>query len=152
MSDHEGVTGGGKDDPDGSDREDSLNWIRRRDEILEVLFWLEGEGFAGEMTASTVARFLTWPEAETQDALDRLVREGYAERSETADEGAADRAGEPRYTLSHDGRQEGGRRFVEEFATMLSRDTHGEACDDPDCACHYEGAAACENRTSEEMR
>lgn len=116
---------------------DRVDRLRRRDEMLQVLFWLEGEGFAGEMTPTRVSRFLGWSVEETRAGLDDLVEDGFASRAD--EEGAG-------WRLTDAGRQEGGRRFVAEFASILSRDTHkGGECHDPDCECHTSplGAAAC---------
>ncbi len=33
--------------------------IARRDDVLELLFWIEGEGFSGTATLDAIARFLT---------------------------------------------------------------------------------------------
>lgn len=120
---------------------DAVGRLRRRDEMLQVLFWLEGEGFASDMTPAGIRRFLDRPEAELAAGLEDLVAAGFAARAED-EAGAA----EPRYELTREGRQEGGRRFLEEFAPLLSRDTHhGSECQDPECECHTSplGAAAC---------
>lgn len=118
---------------------DAVARLRRRDEILQVLFWLEGEGFLSDMTPGGIRRFLDWPEPELAAGLEDLVAAGFAAR-------AAGEDGADRYELTPQGRQEGGRRFLEEFAPLLSRDTHhGGECQDPDCECHTSplGAAAC---------
>lgn len=112
--------------------------LQRRDEMLQVLFWLEGEGFGSEMTAAGVARFLAWPEEEIRAGLEDLAADGFATRP--------DGDAEAGWRLTDAGRREGGRRFVAEFASILSRDTHkGGECHDPDCDCHTSplGAAAC---------
>lgn len=115
---------------------DAVDRLRRRDEMLQVLFWLEGEGFEADMTPDGVARFLGWGPEEIRAGLASLLEAGFAVRDGT----------ESRYQLTEAGRREGGRRFVEEFAPILSRDTHhGSECQDPDCECHTSplGAAAC---------
>lgn len=110
----------------------AVDRVRRRDELLQVLFWLEGEGFDTELNPAGVGRFLDWP-------VD-LIRRGLAELVE---DGFGVTAGE-QVRLTHAGRQEGGRRFVSEFASLLSRDTHhGGECHDPDCGCHELGPQAC---------
>lgn len=139
--------------------------LKRRDELLQVLFWLEGEGFEAEMHAEGVRRFLHWPAEDILLGLEELVEDGYAVRVGRAaaaddeeaaagakDEEAARHADDVKETpaasaplrLTQAGRTEGGRRFVSEFATMLSRDTHhGGECHDPECDCHELGPAAC---------
>ena len=104
--------------------------IARRDEVLELLYWLEGEGFVGSATLSGIARFLVHPEDDVRCTLTELVRRG--------DVVVDDASGEYRLTAS--GRGEAARRFAEEFAPLLSQG-HGE-CNDPQCDCHTNPAAA----------
>ena len=107
--------------------------IARRDELLELLYWLEGEGFDSDATLGRLARFLTYPEHDVQHTLDRLI-----ERGEVRQEGD----GDPRYRLTEPGRREAARRFAEEFAPLLSQG-HGE-CNDPAGECHTDPTAAVE--------
>lgn len=111
--------------------------IARLDEMLELLFWLEGEGFAGNATRPSMARFLTWSETELDSVLGALVERGDVVARE-------DGSGE--YTLTEVGRREAGRRFLEEFSPMLAQG-HGE-CSDPECECRTsaDGPAACRTR------
>ncbi|MGI9039337.1 MAG: hypothetical protein ACR2GQ_10795 [Gemmatimonadota bacterium] len=125
---------GGREEPGHHDGEGdgAVDRVKRRDELLQVLFWLEGEGFESELNAAGVSRFLQWPERSIRRGLAELVEDGFA--TVVGDD----------VRLTHDGRQEGGRRFVAEFATLLSRDTHaGGECHDPNCDCHQLGPAAC---------
>lgn len=130
--------GGGSDaDPTqesgAADAQEPGAFIKRQDEILELLYWLEGEGMAaGSATLSGLVRFLAQPEAEVVGALGQLMdREDVSLRDN----------GE--YRLTEEGRREAARRFAAEFAPMLSQG-HGE-CSDPDCDCHTSpnGAADC---------
>lgn len=102
--------------------------LKYRDEILQVLFWLGGEGFERDMTAEGVARFVALAEDEVRRALDDLVEMGLASLLAGP---AVDR-----YELTAAGRREGGRRFAEEFAPMFARDAHRGTCSDPSCDCH----------------
>ena len=104
--------------------------IARRDEVLELLYWLEGEGFVGSATLSGIARFLVHPEDDVRCTLTELVRRGDVVVDEASDE----------YRLTDMGRSEAARRFAEEFAPLLSQG-HGE-CNDPQCDCHTNPAAA----------
>jgi hypothetical protein len=108
-----------------------------KDELLEVLFWLAGEGFEDEMTLEGVARFVARPVAEVRPALEAAVALGLVART-------ADTAVE-RYALTEAGRREGGRRFAVEFAPYVAREAHGGSCSDPNCDCRTspEAAAAC---------
>ena len=102
-----------------------------RDEILQVMFWIEGEGLGDEVDAATVARFLGIPADVAATYLDRLVEDGYLHRDDRS-----------RYRLSVEGRQDGSRIFAVEFAE-LTRPGHGEC--GADCWCHAspEEADAC---------
>lgn len=101
----------------------SLDDLRVRDEVLQVMFWMLGENIAHEIDAGYVARFLDLPEERIAAALTVLARERLVLR------GAA--AG--RYRLSEDGMREGGRRFQDEFRD-LTKQAHGECA--PGCWCH----------------
>ena len=93
----------------------SMFW---RSEILQVMFWLWGEGLGEEVDVAVIERFLG-VDAETGiQYLDELVAEGLI-----------DRVGD-RYRLSELGRQEGGIEFAESFEE-LTHGTHGEC--GPDC-------------------
>lgn len=118
-------------------RPHSTEQIKIRDELLQVLYWLAGEGFQSEATADGIARFMARPPDEVRPVLEDAVRAGLVERQE------AD--GKARYSLTAAGRQEGKRRFAEEFTDFLARDAHGGACTDPNCDCHQspEASVAC---------
>lgn len=126
--------------------------LRRRDELLQVLFWLEGEGFRSQMTVAGVGRFIEWPEERIRLGLEELVADGLLIRAPFGEaSGPEDDAGSHAYRLTADGRLDGGRRFVEEFAPILSRDTHyGGECHDPDCDCRTSpaGGAACQSHAT----
>lgn len=112
--------------------------IRRLDEVLELLFWLQGEGLAEDGTLPQMARFLTYPEAEVAILLDRLCERGDVER---------DPEGE-RFRLTEVGKPEAGRRFKETFQELLSQG-HGE-CNDPECDC-MDDPLACRHHTHTPM-
>ena len=116
--------------------------IQRRDELLQLLYWMEGEGFASDATVTGVCRFLDASEAGVARTLEGLVRRGDVVTSE--------REGEPvRYRLTDIGRREAARRFAEEFAGMQHKG-HGE-CEDPDCECHTSPEAAAECRADSQL-
>ncbi len=104
--------------------------IALQDELLQLLYWVEGEGFRDAATPTALARFLTDPEPEVRLALDRLAAHGSVMQREDD------------YRLTEHGRREAGRRFAEEFDPLLGQG-HG-ACNDPDCECHEDPAAAAE--------
>ncbi len=105
--------------------------VARRDEVLEVLYWLEGEGIPGAATIAGMARFLTRTEDEVREVLTVLMARGDIEPSTDSE-----------YRLTDTGRREAGRRFAEQFAGMTGQG-HGE-CNDPTCDCHTNPAGAAE--------
>lgn len=116
--------------------------IAREDELLELLYWFEGEGFGGVATIVTITRFINLEESLVRRTLTRLLLRGdvmFDEMGSVEDAPAE-------YRLTESGRREAARRFAAEFAPMLSQG-HGE-CSDPDCDCHSSegGAAECHAR------
>ena len=101
----------------------SLDDLRVRDEVLQVMFWMLGENIVHEIDAGYVARFLDLPEERIAAALTVLARERLVLRG----------AAPGRYRLSEDGMREGGRRFQDEFRD-LTKQAHGECA--PGCWCH----------------
>jgi hypothetical protein len=103
--------------PDGAEALDALYW---RAEILQALYWMQGEGLAAEVAPVALAEFLVADPATVAGRLERLAADGYLE------------ATGPRYRLSALGLVEGGRSFRDEFADYL-RPAHA-ACG-PGCWC-----------------
>ena len=112
--------------------------IAREDELLELLYWFEGEGFGGVASIEGIIRFTNLSEPLVRRTLDRLEARGDVRLD-------VSRGAE--YRLTESGRREAARRFAAEFAPLLSQG-HGE-CSDPDCDCHSSegGAAECHGRT-----
>ena len=94
-------------------RTPALEELARRDDILELLFWMRGQGFADSLSVEEVARFLTHGEDQVAPSLEKLAALGALERD-----------GE-RFRLSAEGLPEARRRFVDDFREMLA-DGHGE--------------------------
>jgi hydrogenase maturation protease len=111
---------------------DPLAALARRDEVLQVMFWLQGEGLGPDVAAEDIVRFVD-DEPAVAAALDWLVDAGHAERV-----GERAGAGAPVYRLTARGEAEGRRTFLDEFEPYLARGTHGE-CGTADCACHRGG-------------
>ena len=110
--------------------------IAREDELLELLYWFEGEGFGGVASLDGIVRFANLTEPIVRRTLDRLIaRENVRLDADTGE-----------YRLTESGRSEAARRFAAEFAPLLSQG-HGE-CSDPNCDCHTSegGAAECHAR------
>ena len=97
-----------------------------RDEILQVMYWYQGEGFGKSVSARDLTTFLTTDEQAISGHLERLVTEGYLQHAE----GAGGDAGTPRYTFTEYGAQEGARRFADEFAG-ITKQAHGDC--PPNC-------------------
>jgi hydrogenase maturation protease len=112
---------------------DPIEELKRRDEILQVLFWLHGEGLGPDVSIADVLRFIN-DRTAVRNTLARLVEEGFLE----ARPGESDEA---RYRLTPLGEAEGRRRFLDEFEPYLARHAHGE-CGAADCECHS-GEARC---------
>ncbi|MBA2314479.1 MAG: hypothetical protein H0V87_03750 [Chloroflexi bacterium] len=97
--------------------------MRCRDDILQALYWLRGEGFGADADADAIARLVTLDAGLVREQLAQLVGEGLLE------------ARGSRFQLTDAGSREGGRRFADEFAD-LQLTAHGECA--PDCP-HCEG-------------
>ena len=113
--------------------------IERSDELLELLYWFEGEGFRGAANLESIVRFTALDATLVSRTLRRLVERGDVRLEEEESD--------TQYRLTDSGRIEAARRFAEEFAPMLNKG-HGE-CNDPDCDCHDggDGPAECHARS-----
>ncbi len=116
----------------GQPKSHELRQLYWRDEILQLLFWIQGEGFGRSVDAKTLERFL---------GLDAAASTAHLERMKSADLLRQDRSGA--YQLSERGRAEACRIFSQEFA-HLTGPAHG-ACG-PECWCRTSPveAVACE--------
>lgn len=111
------------------------NHIYWRDEILQLLFWMRGEGMGETHSPAEVARFLSIDPQALAAHVGKMIDAGYLA------------ALDDRFALSDLGRTEGARRFREEFEPLLAQG-HGE-CSDPDCDCHQLGPEHCKSHTGE---
>jgi len=111
-------------------KSEALRALFWRSEILQVLYWIRGEGLGEQVTPATLERFLGVDAGHLVGYLDRMVRDGHLET-----------AG-PAYSLSAKGHAEGAEEFEAAFAD-LTRPAHGECS--ADCWCHVsvEEAEAC---------
>jgi hypothetical protein len=112
-------------------KSEALRALFWRDEILQVMFWLHGEGFGEQISPELVERFLGVEAENAVGYLDRLVEEDLLIRTEGG-----------LYVLTEAGRQHGARVFADEFAD-LTKPGHGEC--GAECWCHAspEEADAC---------
>lgn len=111
-------------------KSEALQKLFWRSEILQVMYWLRGEGLGDVVDAALLQRFLGVDAHIGVAFLDRLVDEGYVER---ADHG---------YSLSERGLAEGATEFAMSFVD-LTRPAHGECSDDCWCHASVEEAEAC---------
>jgi hypothetical protein len=111
-------------------KSEALRALYWRSEILQVMYWLRGEGFGDLVDAALLERFLGVQAEIGLQYLDRLVADGYVV------------AVGDRYALSEVGRREGGLEFAMSFEEMM-HPAHGECS--ADCWCHNspEEADAC---------
>jgi hypothetical protein len=116
-----------------------LDALKIREEVLQAMYWLAGEGLADAPTAEELSRFLAVPAETLAVYLDRFVRDRYLVRVDGG------------YRMTPKGEELGKRSFADEFAGLTGQ-AHGE-CDD-DCWCHEspEEAARClEERLQEHV-
>ena len=109
---------------------DELEVLRIREEVLQAMYWLAGEGLADTPGSGELSRFLAVPAATLEPYLERFVLDGYLKH--------ADRG----YRMTDRGRELGKRSFADEFAGLPGQ-AHCEV--DEDCWCHEspEEAARC---------
>jgi hypothetical protein len=120
--------------PNNGNGNSALDAVFWRDEVLQVMFWMRGEGIGDTSTPEQLASFLNADSDLLRSHLNRMVKEKYLTCKAS------------QYALTEFGRQEGARLFVQEFAG-LTYQAHGE-CNNPNCACQTQGPAACESRTT----
>ena len=111
---------------------DGFDALRRRDEILEVMYWMRGERLGDAVSAAELRVFLGDDTPVLADDLAALAGDGLIEPVEGED---------GRFRLTRRGVEEGGRRFADSFAD-LQRPGHGE-CNRPGCLCRRLGPQAC---------
>ncbi len=111
-------------------KSEALRALYWRSEILQVMFWLRGEGLGETIDAPLLERFLGVQAQVGIGYLDRLVLDGYLELAPGG------------YVLSETGLAEGRTEFALSFSD-LTRPAHGECSED--CWCHssIEEALAC---------
>ena len=121
MSDH-----AKKPDPQ-RDEDTEIGDLKARDEILQVMYWMTGEGLGTEFAAVDLLKFLAGEPSQLLRDLALMASSGLLE------------ARGDKFALTEQGKAEGGRRFADEFESM-TKPGHFE-CDAPDCDCHNPEAA-----------
>lgn len=112
--------------------EEALDQLFWRDEILQVMYWLQGEGLSKSVCAQDLVVFLNSDLKTILSHLELAAADGYLSRTSHTPRMSE----ETEYSLSDAGRKEGGRRFRDEFAGM-QKSGHGECS--ADCSCHTTG-------------
>lgn len=112
-------------------KSEALRALYWRSEILQVMYWLRGEGLGEVVDADLLERFLGVEAAVGVGYLDRLVDDGYLEFAPGGG-----------YVMSESGLAEGKTEFALSFAE-LTRPTHGECSADCWCKNSVEEAIAC---------
>ena len=105
-----------------------LDRLHAREEILQICFWYQGEGFGERFTPEAVIPFLNTDRAVVTDIFAILVAEGAFEQSGGT------------FGFAAEGKRAAGRLFVETF-TDFQTGTHGECtagCCDGDEVCEHE--------------
>ena len=113
--------------------------LKSRDEILQVMYWMTGEGLGDEFSVNDLRKFLQSEQTVLARDLELMVSSGLLASRED------------KFALTEQGKAEGGRRFADEFESMV-KPGHFE-CDEPDCDCHDPEAAgeACKHLSSAYM-
>ena len=111
-------------------KSEALRALYWRSEILQVMYWLRGEGLGEVVDPPLLERFLGVEAELGVGYLDRLVSDGYLDRAPGG------------YVLSETGLTEGKTEFALSFAD-LTRPTHGECSADCWCQSSVEEALAC---------
>jgi hypothetical protein len=91
----------------------ALDRLVQREEVLEICFWFQGEGFGEVFTPAALRPFLVCEEAPIAIALAELAEQGLLQPSEAG------------YRLTDAGRKSAGRLFAESFADF-QHVGHGE--------------------------
>ena len=118
--------------PEG-ERSLSEEYLFWRDEILQVMYWMAGEGLGDTVGPPILKTFLGGDEAALDVVLGQMVSEGFVEQ-----------AGVNLFALTPLGTDAGKRCFALEFEGLLGQ-AHGEC--GPDCWCHTSAARAAQCAT-----
>ncbi len=111
-------------------KSEALRALYWRSEILQVMYWLRGEGLGEVVDAVLLERFLGVEAEIGVSYLDRLVLDGYLDPVPGG------------FVMSESGLQEGKTEFALSFAD-LTRPSHGECSADCWCRNSVEEAIAC---------
>jgi len=112
--------------PDTTTSDKALDRLVNREEVLQICFWLNGEGFGDVYSATTIAPFLNCEVEAIEKALEDLLVDGHLQQASGSQLG---------YKFSEKGKKQGGRLFADTFSEY-TRQGHGECpagcCDGDD--------------------
>jgi hypothetical protein len=112
-----------------------LNYLFWKDEILQVMYWMYGEGIAAKVSALQFEGLLNASYSDLEPHFEKLCRDGLLEKDESG--------GMPCFSLTQEGRKEAGRHFATAFEG-LQQAGHGEC--GPDCEfCYGDNGEKLEN-------
>lgn len=97
-----------------------------KDEILQVLYWMQGEGMGDQVNLNQMLPLLNTSKTNLEYHLNKLAAEGFLDRENSK--------GNPLFCLSEIGKREGAKHFAEAFQG-LQKAGHGEC--GPDCEFCY---------------
>lgn len=103
--------------PDGYDE---LFW---RDEVLEAMYWMVGEGIETAVAPGDLRGFLDAQSNEIRETFTSLANDDLVRDTDRG------------YVFTERGEREASRRFADEFADIRGFDTSHTDCG-PDCWCH----------------
>lgn len=106
----------------------ALDRLQAREEIMQICYWYQGEGFGERFTPAAVMPFLTLDRALVNDIFASLVADGTMQQAFGS------------YSFTSTGKRGAGRLFVETF-TEFQTGTHGECtagCCEGDEVCDHE--------------
>ena len=115
------------------ERTPAMEYLFWRDEILQVMYWMLGEGLGSDVGPAQLKPFLGGDEPYVLQVMDQIAREGFLER-----------VVESRFKLTELGKDAGKRSFALEFEGLLGQ-AHGEC--GADCWCHTSAARAAQCAT-----
>lgn len=104
---------------------DALTRMVNREEVMQICFWFQGEGFGDRFDATLLRPFLHCDPVAIDTALVELAEQGHFQAA----------LGLPGYLFTEQGRRDAGRLFADGFADF-QKQGHGECdagcCDDDD--------------------
>ncbi len=108
--------------------ESSVDQLRCRDEILQLLFWMSSQGLGDRVSRVEITRFIPLSEDDLGRHLGELVSNGLVAAS--GDDG-------PRWQLTPRGEAEARHRFADVIEDLVGVLGHGASCG-PDCSDDHE--------------